>query len=212
MPAIRHHVPEPLLVAYAAGSLGHAFALVVAAHVSLCVDCRARLAAVEAAGGVVLDGLEGAAVSQGVKAALMARLDEPSLPPPPLPARSGIYPGPVALALGGQAPKWRKLGGGVRQMRLHHDGEGSLRLLFIPPGRAVPDHGHGGLELTLVLQGSFTDQTGRFGAGDVEVANHEIDHRPVAGSDKSCICLAATDAPLRFAGIVPRLLQPLFGI
>ena len=36
MSQIKHHIPEPMLVAYAAGSLQQPFALVVAAHVSLC--------------------------------------------------------------------------------------------------------------------------------------------------------------------------------
>ena len=56
--------------------------------------------------------------------------------------------------------------------------EGSLRLLYITPGRAVSDHGHGGLELTLVLQGSFRDA---FGVGDVEVAAEDVQHAPIAG-------------------------------
>ncbi len=89
---------------------------------------------------------------------------------------------------------------------------GSARLLYIPPGQGVPDHGHNGLELTLVLQGSFTDETGSFGTGDLEIADQTLDHTPVAGPDAPCICLAATDAPLRFRAFMPRLLQPLFRI
>ena len=87
-----------------------------------------------------------------------------------------------------------------------------MRLLYIPPGQSVPEHGHGGLELTLVLQGSFSDSEGSFGVGDVETAHGEIEHQPVAGQGAPCICLAATDAPLRFRGLIPRLLQPIFRI
>ena len=87
-----------------------------------------------------------------------------------------------------------------------------MRLLYIPPGQAVPDHSHGGLELTLVLQGSFRDDTGRFGVGDLEVADQTLEHTTIADTGAPCICLAATDAPLRFTTLIPRLLQPLFRI
>ena len=36
--------------------------------------------------------------------------------------------------------------------------------------------------------------------------------QPVAEPGPDCICLAATDAPLRFSGIVPRLAQSIFRI
>ena len=56
MTAINHHLPDDLLIAaYAAGSLAQPFALVVAAHVSLCLECRATFEAHQAAGGAVLE-------------------------------------------------------------------------------------------------------------------------------------------------------------
>ena len=104
------------------------------------------------------------------------------------------------------------MGLGVRQSILATGAHGTVRLLYIPPGQAVPDHGHNGLELTLVLQGSFSDETGRFGVGDVEVADEDLEHTPVADGGPPCICLAATDMPLKFNSFVPRMLQPLFRI
>jgi putative transcriptional regulator len=101
---------------------------------------------------------------------------------------------------------------GVRQTILSSGREGSVRLLHIPPGQAVPDHSHNGLELTLVLQGSFSDDTGRFGVGDLEIADQALEHTPIADAGLPCICLAATDAPLRFNSFLPRLLQPLLRI
>ena len=109
-------------------------------------------------------------------------------------------------------PRWKPLGMGVRQCILSAGDQGSARLLYIPPGRAVPDHSHKGLELTLVLQGSFSDATGRFGVGDLEIADEDLEHTPVADEGAPCICLAATDAPLTFNALMPRLLQPLFRI
>lgn len=210
MTAITHHLSEDLLHAHAAGTLPHAFSVVVAAHISLCDDCRARVEAEDMLGGAVLDRVEGMALAPDARDRALAALDSA---PPPAPIRaSGIFPAPVMAALNGQPPHWRMLGGGIRQQILSADETGSLRLLYIPPHRAVPEHSHGGLELTLVLQGSFSDSQGRFGRGDVESAHDDVNHQPKAGPEGPCICLAATDAPLRFSSLIPRLLQPLFRI
>lgn len=212
MSEIRHHISDNLLTAYAGGSLGHPFALVVAAHVSMCDECRARLEAHNAVGGALLDDLNEIKVSDGLRDAVLAGLDD-DFDAAPAPVRaSGVYPAPVAEMLPMGRPKWKSLGLGTRQSILYDGPEGSARLLYIPAGQAVPDHGHNGLEMTLVLQGSFHDETGGFGVGDVEIAYDDLDHCPTAGTEADCICLAATDAPLRFHSFVPRLLQPLFRI
>ena len=87
-----------------------------------------------------------------------------------------------------------------------------MRLLRIPAGKPVPEHGHGGRELTLVLSGSFSDSTGRFSRGDLEDADETLEHQPIAGEEEDCICLAVTDAPLRFKSRLLRLVQPVLGI
>ncbi|SMR72017.1 anti-ECFsigma factor, ChrR [Aliiroseovarius halocynthiae] len=211
MSGITHHTPDSMLAAYAAGTLPHPFAIVVAAHISMCATCRASLEAHQAVGGLVLEDTQCTALTDGLKSATLAMLDDVVIPDPVFEA-DGIFPGPLVQALKGRAPQWKKLGMGVRQDIIQADRSGSVRLLYIPPGQAVPDHGHNGLELTLVLQGSFHDETGTFGVGDLEVADETLDHTPIAGGDIPCICLAATDAPLRFHALIPRLLQPLFRI
>jgi putative transcriptional regulator len=211
MSGVTHHIPERLLIAYAAGSLPQAFSVVVAAHVSLCDTCRASLEAHQAVGGALLEAEEAAPVGEGLKAAVLERLDA-AAPAAPVWRRQGALPAPVVAAMQGRAPRWSSLGMGVKQDILSADRSGSLRLLSIPGGQAVPDHSHGGLELTLVLEGAFSDATGRFGVGDVEVADPDLEHTPKADPGPACLCLAATDAPLRFRGLLPRVLQPLFRI
>lgn len=209
---IRHHLSDPLLIAYAAGNLPEAFGLVVATHVSLCDECRARLETFEAVGGAVMESADAVAMSDGCLEAVMARLGVQDLAPP---RRSrGLFPAPLADYVDGDlaAVKWRPLGMGVRQAILPTARGASARLLYIPAGQAVPDHGHRGTELTLVLQGAFRDDSDRFGPGDVEIATEELEHTPVAEAGMDCICLAATDAPLRFRALMPRLLQPIFRI
>ena len=209
---IKHHLSDQLLMGYAAGNLPEAFSLVVATHVSLCDDCRARLGAYEAVGGAVLE-TETAAMSEASLEACLARLGAPEAPQRPAKPR-GLFPAPLGDYVGGDlaAVRWRRVGGGVKQAILPTDKDASVRLLYIPAGTAVPDHGHRGLELTLVLQGAFADDSDTFARGDVEIADEEVEHTPVALAGADCICLAATDAPLRFRGLIPRLAQPLLRI
>lgn len=209
---IRHHLSDPLLIAYAAGNLPEAFGLVVATHVSLCDECRARLETFEAVGGAVVETADAVAMSDGCLEAVMARLGVQDVAPPR--RARGLFPAPLADYVGGDlaAVKWRPLGMGVRQAILPTARGASARLLYIPAGQAVPDHGHRGTELTLVLQGAFRDDSDRFGPGDVEIATEELEHTPVAEAGMDCICLAATDAPLRFRALMPRLMQPIFRI
>lgn len=210
---IRHHLSDQLLMSYAAGSLPEAFALVAATHLSLCDDCRAALAGFEAVGGVVLDASECVAMSDDSLTATLARLGHVETAPV-IPAMRGTLPAPLRDYVGGdlEAVKWRPVGMGVRQSILPTGDGGTARLLYIPGGQSMPDHGHRGLELTLVLQGAFRDDTARFGRGDVEIATADLDHTPVAEAGMDCICLAATDARLRFNGLLPRLVQSFFRI
>ena len=212
--SIRHHLNDALLMGYASGHLSEAFGLVVATHVTLCDDCRARLESLEALGGAVIESEQETPVSTEALARMMARLDVPVVSAPPIARRKSSLPAPVAAYVGGdlESVKWRPVGGGVRQAILPTGSQATARLLHIPAGQAVPDHGHRGTELTLVLRGAFRDATDRFGPGDLEIADEDLSHKPVAEAGEDCICLAATDAPLRFLGIIPRLMQPLFRI
>lgn len=203
--SIRHHLTDALLMAYAAGTLPEAFALVAATHVSMCDTCRATLAAFDAVGGAVLEACAPEMMSAGSLNATLARLDRPVLIPAQTPLE-GYIGGDLA------AVKWRSIGMGVRQAILPTSRTATARLLYIPAGQAVPDHGHRGTELTLVLQGAFADERDAFGPGDLEIADQEVKHTPKARPGMACICLAATDAPLRFTSLLPRLLQPLFRI
>lgn len=216
MKQIKHHLTEPLLIGYAAGTLPEAFNLVVATHITMCDDCRAALAEYDAVGGEVMLDAEPVDIAEDALAATLAMIDGGMIAEKPAPFRTkdSLFPGPLQDYVSGDVDslKWRKVGGGVSQMVLSTSKDASVRLLRIPAGTAVPDHGHRGIELTLVLQGAFVDEEDRFGAGDVEVANEDLHHTPVAEDGMDCICLAATDAPLRFSGLVPRIAQKFIGI
>lgn len=216
MNEINHHLTDALLMAYSAGTLPEAFDLVVATHISLCDECRARMHEFDAVGGNLMEDAGTVAMGADSLAATLAMIADRKSEPAPRPAhrRDRIFPAPLQDYVGGDldAVKWRRVGGGVSDAILRTRGDATVRLLRIPGGVAVPDHGHRGMELTLVLQGAFRDDTDRFGAGDIEVADDSLVHQPVAMPGADCICLAATDAPLRFNALIPRLAQPFLRI
>lgn len=212
---IRYHISDPILMAYAAGELAEAFNLIVATHVTMCDDCRAQLVSYEALGGAVLDDQHAVDLSGSALDEALARIDVlPQANARRLSRSRGGVPAPLTDYVGGSLDrvKWTSVGRGVRQAILATDRKATARLLFIPGGAQMPDHGHRGLEMTLVLQGAFADGADRFGPGDVEIADEATEHKPVAEAGTDCICLAVTDAPLRFNRLLPRLAQPWFRI
>ena len=82
-------------------------------------------------------------------------------------------------------------------------------LLHICAGSSVPHHRHAGDEITVVLQGSFSDQDDNYGVGDFIVRTPGERHRPVASQDEDCLCLTTLDRPIVMTNLLFRLLQPL---
>ncbi len=212
---INHHLSDDLILAYSAGALPEAIDLIVATHISICDECRARLDAQDAVGGVLLGQSEAVELSPScLDGALNLIRTTPMEAPKPARRADPVLPDPLRAYVGDSLSdvKWRSLGMGVKQSVLKTSGDATARLLYIPAGTAMPDHGHRGMELTMVLQGAFSDEDGRFARGDIEIAHEDLHHTPVADVSEDCICLAVTDAPLRFKGLLPRLAQPFFGI
>lgn len=212
---VRHHLSDELLLAYAAGNLSEGWSLAVATHLALCPQCRVRLAKAEAVGGAMLETLEEAPVESSSLDVVMARIAAaPATATRREESDDGnlLFPEPLRSYLGGgRNLAWKWLGG-ARQIKIPTgDKTTTVRLLKIAGGQPMPVHGHRGMELTLVLSGSFSDAHGTFGRGDIEEADESIEHQPVATEGEDCICLAVTDAPLRFHGIAA-LLQPFLRI
>lgn len=214
---IRHHINDDLLLAYASGNLTEGWSLAIACHLTMCPECRRSLDVAEAAAGTLMEDLpivEGPADSwEQMKARLSA---EPSLPPavPVLRARRAVLPEPLRNYLGGDVDtlKWRNMGTAKQILIRTGDSGTQSRLLRIPAGKPVPEHSHGGRELTVVLTGSFHDEIDTFGPGDIEDADGSLTHQPIAGPEEDCICLAITDAPLKFSSRIVRFVQPFLGI
>lgn len=222
---INHHVSDVLLTRYAAGGLGEAWSLAVATHAALCPRCRDAIAAAESVGGALIDDIKPVPMAEHAFNDVMARLDgeemqslEQQQCSVPISSAKLSLPEPLRSYVqgeGGQSDKlpWKFLGLGAYHIPITmSDRSATARLLRIPAGRPVPEHGHDGLELTLVLSGAFTDGDSYFAVGDFQEADEKLIHKPHAVAEEECICLAVTNAPLRFSSPIVRLLQPLLKI
>lgn len=217
MSEIRHHPGDATLLSHAAGALPHGLSLIVAAHLGACPRCRQRSLTADLMGGNILDEARPVMVSDRSLDEVFRRIDGEQ---PALPARVDFGRHGVPAPLGSLLPldlgdaRWRTIGPGIRQAKLLDDSgtDEGVRLLKIAPGRSVPQHGHGGHEMTMIISGSYTDEIGRFQAGDIADLDEDIQHQPVADGAEDCICIIATDAPLAFTGLVPRLMQSFIGI
>jgi len=213
----KHHLSDELLMDYAAGACSEPVSLLVATHLALCPDCRARASGFEAVGGALLDDLPETAVAAGSLDALMARLDEPEAPiqakvPAPTGDPARMLPQPLRDYVGGDLStlNWRRATRGVERADIAIPGDDgyAAQVLRIRPGCAVPQHSHRGDEYVMVLTGGYTDESGDFERGDVQIADPDVEHKPVAMEGEDCICLAVMDAPVRLTGPIGRLFNP----
>ncbi len=217
--SIKHHPDISNLMCCAAGSQSEAFAAVMASHVAMCSKCRKELARMEVVGSAMFEGIEPQSVTSSAPVPAM-RAQEAKREACERPSRSagsenGI-PYPLRQLLGSDLKSlpWKWLAPGVYyvEVPLSKGAKGSLRLLKVAPGVAIPEHGHGGMELTLILAGSYRDELGEFCEGDVSDLDEDAVHRPVADPAEGCICLVAYEKKMRFSGFLARLLQPLTGM
>ncbi|MBS0245456.1 MAG: cupin domain-containing protein [Proteobacteria bacterium] len=213
---IRHHPSNETLIAYTAGTLDLGRRLVVASHVERCAACRGFVHGLEKVAGVMLEDLSPAPMSADALAHMLARIDrEPaaraakSLAAKPL-APAHDEPGLPACLAPYEMGRWRWVGPGVQMRPVLVPETGKLRVFLLKgaPGIHLPQHSHEGSELTSILVGSYHHEGGDFRAGDFEEADADVEHRPIVGKDKACICLVALEGQLKLSGFIGSLLNP----
>lgn len=220
---------DALLMQYAAGNLSPYEALLVAAHLSLKPEARKKVSSYEKVGGDVIRESAPARLQADCLEKVLARIDvscasPSSSPPAPVPCAKAKAP-PLSHDLGLPEPVyallcaaciedphcWSSMTGGVMKMELRvcpsEPARRKLRLMRLAPGQSTPAHAHAGREITLVLEGGFTDCSGHYGPGDVVIINdHRFVHSPRA-DETGCLCLTLTEAPLRFAHPLTHILN-----
>ena len=105
---------------------------------------------------------------------------------------------------------WRRVGIGIMETDIDFgEAGGKAKVYRIASGTAVPIHTHTGAEVTLVLSGGFTDETGSYGPGDISIQEAGGEHQPVADDDGECMVLAVNEGEIKLTGPIGRVLNLL---
>jgi putative transcriptional regulator len=203
MSTINRHPDATTLMSFAAGSLPEPLSAGVAAHVAMCTGCRHEMRDMELIGTELLRAMPGR-TAYGGGPAMPAKPQEPVASAGRSPARgtrADKLPAPLAHRYGlvFDDIAWRPLAPGIwhHRLALSPGVEGDLRLFKIAAGCKIPMHRHGGMEITVVLDGAFVDETGEYRRGDVLDLDEETAHEPLADKELGCICLIGSEQPIR---------------
>jgi putative transcriptional regulator len=213
---ISHHPDPELLLDYASGALAEPMALSIACHASICGKCRDEVSHLEAVGGILIDESETAPVDATSLNTVMSRLDDPEIDEEPVEAAFdqetlAKIPGPLRhyLPESLKGLNWRRIGSKVGQYNLDLKiGPYKASLMKFKAGNPMPFHTHKGMEATLVLSGSYTDQNNRFKRGDFDLKDSSHKHQPSVDPGEDCYALVIMDAPVVLAGPISKFLNP----
>lgn len=210
---------EVLLCEYAAGTLDETCSLIVATHMTLCHETREIVHSYECIGGACLDICEEEDISKNLLEDVLSRLDNNYDEAQQETQKENSS----AISLGFSVPrtleryifensemplKWKKALPGMSTYDLPIEGcENAARIIKMEPGASVPTHGHGGQELTLIIDGAMTDEHGTYNVGDLIIQDAGFEHTPTAHKEYGCVCLAVSCAPIKLKGIAS-LLNP----
>lgn len=202
---------EAIFANFAAGALRAPAHALIAAHLEMKPENRRFVADLEDFAAMRMEDAAPSPISDR-----QARLDaifNSALAAPAMPVMASPIPRALQRYAGTRldAIAWKTVLPGFREWEIGTEDGCEMQMLWIKPGRKMPTHTHEGTELFLVLEGSFTDDTGRYGPGDISIADEGVTHRPVAGMECPCIGFSVTDAPLRLTGTLRERIGMLFG-
>ena len=207
---VNHHPDARLLNEFASGALPLAQSICVSLHLKYCKLCQRDNRRLHLLGAAMFENLAPQQVDDSLLQSVMSRLDEQ----PPLAYASADGDAGSALMqrlMAGSYDEleWDRVSSDLRISRLRTgDRDNEFALYHIKAGGAIPRHTHRGTELTLVLEGSFSDEEGVYQEGDFLMRDAEHVHTPTAARTGDCICVGVLDAPIRFTQWNYRPLNP----
>ncbi len=217
---LAHHFTDETLQDYAAGVLASSMETLIACHLTVCPLCRARARMAESIAGEIFSQQDAVEVqtsaSDILELASNSDMHLNEVDAEPLNPNIKGVPRPLARLL--PAPieelQWKAFAPGMKQYNLGSQSRknGAFKLLSLAPGSRMSKHTHTQRELTFIVSGSYQDEIGQYEAGDVADLDASFNHTPQVISDEPCICLIATDAPLKFEGLLGKMVQPFVGI
>ena len=207
---------DSLLAQYVAGGLPAPVHTMMESHLALRPQSRRLVNELEALAGGELDAETGIAIRHRDDRLASIFNSKPDFAAAAISNpdnTTDIFPEALRNFVGYRAKEvpWRTKLPGFREYDVGTFDGYEAKLLWIRAGRAMPSHTHEGSELTLVLDGAFSDAHGHHKRGDIAIADEHVDHRPVADDDGPCICFAVTTAPLKLTGSFGQLFSDIFG-
>lgn len=203
---------DTILAGYAAGHLPEPARVLVESHLAISDRNRGFVRDMESMCGSEVEEIAPVVLSNRDDrlARIFAMGDAEPIRARPARPLDPRMPRPLAKFLGRDISelKWRTVLPGVREYKLGQQDGCESTMYWIRGGKPIPSHTHEGMELTLVLEGAFSDSYGRYARGDIALADDEVDHKPVAEPGVDCLCFAVTDAPLKLTGPIGRLFAP----
>lgn len=203
---------DELLAGYAAGTLSYPAQALVGAHLELSDQNRGYVSSLESLGGVSLNDADPVAFDDRDSILSSIFSDDALLSNDNVPLVQDGTNVPHSLqSIVGRSLDglpWKTLLPGVKECKFGEIDGCTSSLIWVRAGRAMPSHTHHGTELTLVLQGGFSDEDGHFVSGDLAFADGDVDHKPIADEGEDCICFAVTAGRLELTGPVGRWFAP----
>lgn len=203
---------------YASGALSKPASVLVEAHLELKPENRKFVGDLEAVAGLALEQASPSDLtmpSDALAAIFASSPDNISVDEDVVQSEDSSFQLPMSLRrlVGHDVDNipWRTKLPGFKEFDLGEIDGCHVNMFWIRPGRTVPAHTHKGYELSIVLDGAFTDERGRFGKGDISIADASVDHRPKAGSDRPCIGFAVLDDGVKLTGSWSQLVGDLIG-
>ncbi|QFU76350.1 transcriptional regulator [Halioglobus maricola] len=209
----KHHPDARLLNEYASGTLPLAQSACISLHLNYCEQCKRTQQRLQQMGAALFEDLSPQQVDDSLLNTVMARLDqepEPLRYAPPADTEDG-YPSLVQRLMQRDYEdlEWQRINSNLRISRLRTgDVDNEFALYHIKAGGTIPLHTHKGNELTLVLEGGFSDDEGHYTQGDFLFRDASQQHSPTADQDGDCICIGVLDAPIKFTEWKYRALNP----
>lgn len=223
---INHHPDENTLIEYAAGTLNTGISIAVRAHLQFCPQCRNTVSKLNQVGGNILNNCSASALEAGALDQLLSRIhnmdssastmqnNHSSYENSSIDKNSKALPKLISKLIAQSEPiKWRTVWPSVKAARLTTgQNQYEISLHKIRCGGTAPVHDHRGTEITLVLEGSFSDAKGVYTEGDFIVRQPGEIHQPVATQNQDCLCLSLVEAPFVLKGFLGWLINPLLSV
>ncbi len=229
-----HHPSIISLTEFAAGGTRLSHGLCIAAHLEHCASCRQKVAKLNQVGAELFEGGASASLQQEdlqLKDHVFAMLDDDEFVDDIAQVKGAMEvvgavteSSATTTSVNDRVPsclrqfvkagygelEWSRISPSIKVATLCRDSDGSqVALSCVQAGGKMPHHRHTGDEITVVLEGSFSDEDGIYHQGSYIKRDPKDKHTPVVSKDGECICLMTVDSPIEFTGFWTRLLNPI---